>query len=207
MWEQSLTADTKHRQCRKVVGDVMGSFRPHGDAARSTRRSFAWRSPSLRAPSTARATGSLRRGTAAHRAKCRLTPQRRDADGDQAGDRAGRPELRRHEDQTWCCRRGCNLRQRRDRHRRRRQRPTSAAQSRQSLHSAYRPCSKRRSSSAQLCQNIKGPTSPPAGDTQFTEEIRTSTKRDRDRSGARDVGHRTGRGRPRRFTSSVPSFS
>src|SRR3989442_1295571 len=33
MWQQSLTADTKHRKCAKVVGDVMGSFHPHGDAA------------------------------------------------------------------------------------------------------------------------------------------------------------------------------
>src|SRR5687768_12558538 len=33
MWQQNLTADTKHRKCAKVVGDVMGSFHPHGDAA------------------------------------------------------------------------------------------------------------------------------------------------------------------------------
>jgi DNA gyrase subunit A len=33
MWEQGLTADTKFRKCAKVVGDVMGSFHPHGDAA------------------------------------------------------------------------------------------------------------------------------------------------------------------------------
>src|SRR6187401_334350 len=33
MWQQSLTADTRHRKCAKVVGDVMGSFHPHGDAA------------------------------------------------------------------------------------------------------------------------------------------------------------------------------
>jgi DNA gyrase subunit A len=33
MWQQSLTADAKHRKCAKVVGDVMGSFHPHGDAA------------------------------------------------------------------------------------------------------------------------------------------------------------------------------
>jgi DNA gyrase subunit A len=33
MWEQGLTADAKHRKCAKVVGDVMGSFHPHGDAA------------------------------------------------------------------------------------------------------------------------------------------------------------------------------
>jgi len=33
MWQQNLTADVKHRKCAKVVGDVMGSFLPHGDAA------------------------------------------------------------------------------------------------------------------------------------------------------------------------------
>jgi DNA gyrase subunit A len=33
MWQKSLTADSKHRKCATVVGDVMGSFHPHGDAA------------------------------------------------------------------------------------------------------------------------------------------------------------------------------
>ena len=33
MWQQNLTADVKHRKCAKVVGDVMGSYHPHGDAA------------------------------------------------------------------------------------------------------------------------------------------------------------------------------
>jgi DNA gyrase subunit A len=33
MWQQNLTADAKHRKCAKVVGDVMGSLHPHGDAA------------------------------------------------------------------------------------------------------------------------------------------------------------------------------
>src|ERR687891_491713 len=33
MWQQNLTADTKHRKCAKVVGDVMGNYHPHGDAA------------------------------------------------------------------------------------------------------------------------------------------------------------------------------
>jgi DNA gyrase subunit A len=33
MWDQSLTSDAKHRKCAKVVGDVMGSLHPHGDAA------------------------------------------------------------------------------------------------------------------------------------------------------------------------------
>ena len=33
MWQQNLTFDARHRKCAKVVGDVMGSFHPHGDAA------------------------------------------------------------------------------------------------------------------------------------------------------------------------------
>ena len=33
MWQQNLTADTKHRKCAKVVGDVMGNYHPHGDNA------------------------------------------------------------------------------------------------------------------------------------------------------------------------------
>ena len=33
MWQQNLTADAKHRKCAKVVGDVMGSYHPHGDVA------------------------------------------------------------------------------------------------------------------------------------------------------------------------------
>ena len=33
MWLQRLTFDAKHRKCAKVVGDVMGNYHPHGDAA------------------------------------------------------------------------------------------------------------------------------------------------------------------------------
>jgi DNA gyrase subunit A len=33
MWQQNLTADVKHRKSAKVVGDVMGNYHPHGDAA------------------------------------------------------------------------------------------------------------------------------------------------------------------------------
>jgi DNA gyrase subunit A len=33
MWQQNLTADVKHRKSAKVVGDVMGSYHPHGDMA------------------------------------------------------------------------------------------------------------------------------------------------------------------------------
>jgi DNA gyrase subunit A len=33
MWRERLTADAKHRKCAVVVGDVMGSYHPHGDSA------------------------------------------------------------------------------------------------------------------------------------------------------------------------------
>ena len=33
MWQEGITADARYRKCAKVVGDVMGSFHPHGDAA------------------------------------------------------------------------------------------------------------------------------------------------------------------------------
>jgi DNA gyrase subunit A len=33
MWQQRITADSKHRKCAKVVGDVMGNYHPHGDTA------------------------------------------------------------------------------------------------------------------------------------------------------------------------------
>ncbi len=33
MWQQGLVASARHRKCAKVVGDVMGSYHPHGDAA------------------------------------------------------------------------------------------------------------------------------------------------------------------------------
>jgi len=33
MWQQRLTSSVKPRKCAKVVGDVMGSYHPHGDTA------------------------------------------------------------------------------------------------------------------------------------------------------------------------------
>ncbi|HEV8246625.1 MAG TPA: DNA gyrase subunit A, partial [Polyangiaceae bacterium] len=33
MWQQNLTSDVKHRKCAKVIGDVLGSYHPHGDAS------------------------------------------------------------------------------------------------------------------------------------------------------------------------------
>jgi DNA gyrase subunit A len=33
MWRERVFADAKHRKCAKVVGDVMGSYHPHGDSS------------------------------------------------------------------------------------------------------------------------------------------------------------------------------
>ncbi|MCC6579378.1 MAG: DNA topoisomerase IV subunit A [Phycisphaeraceae bacterium] len=33
MWQQSVTADAKHRKCANVVGEVMGKYHPHGDSS------------------------------------------------------------------------------------------------------------------------------------------------------------------------------
>ncbi|HEX7672361.1 MAG TPA: DNA gyrase subunit A, partial [Polyangiaceae bacterium] len=33
MWRERIYADAKHRKCAKVVGDVMGSYHPHGDSS------------------------------------------------------------------------------------------------------------------------------------------------------------------------------
>ena len=33
MWQSRVTFDAKHRKCAKIVGDVMGSYHPHGDSS------------------------------------------------------------------------------------------------------------------------------------------------------------------------------
>ena len=33
MWQQNITFDAKHRKCATVVGDVLGSYHPHGDSS------------------------------------------------------------------------------------------------------------------------------------------------------------------------------
>jgi DNA gyrase subunit A len=33
MWQQGVGPTDKHRKCAKIVGDVMGSYHPHGDSA------------------------------------------------------------------------------------------------------------------------------------------------------------------------------
>ena len=73
MWQQNLTADAKHRKCAKVVGDVMGSFHPHGDVG-ALRDAGAHGAAVLAALSAGRRLGQLRiarrrqrRGDALHR--------------------------------------------------------------------------------------------------------------------------------------------
>ena len=68
MWQQNLTADVKHRKCAKVVGDVMGSFHPHGDAAiYETLVRMAQPFRSARHSSTARGTSARSTVTAPRR--------------------------------------------------------------------------------------------------------------------------------------------
>lgn len=50
MWQQGVTGDAKHRKCAKIVGDVMGSYHPHGDAAIYDALVRMAQSFSLRAP-------------------------------------------------------------------------------------------------------------------------------------------------------------
>ena len=78
MWQQRLTAEAKHRKCAKVVGDVMGNYHPHGDAAIydalvRTAQSFAMRVPLVDGSGN---FGSLDGdGAAAMRyTECRLSP-------------------------------------------------------------------------------------------------------------------------------------
>jgi DNA gyrase subunit A len=78
MWQQNLTADVKHRKCAKVVGDVMGSFHPHGDAALYETLVRMAQSFSLRYPLVDGSGnfGSLDGDSAAamRYTECRLTP-------------------------------------------------------------------------------------------------------------------------------------
>ena len=112
MWQQSLTSDVKHRKCAKVVGDVMGSFHPHGDMALyetlvRMAQSFSLRYPLIDGSGN---FGSLDGDSAAamRYTECRLArDQQRDARGDRADDGAvpARTTTARRPSR-WCCRRG-----------------------------------------------------------------------------------------------------
>ena len=101
MWQQNLTADTKHRKCAKVVGDVMGNYHPHGDAALYETLVRMAQPFSLALPAGGRlgqfrvARRRQRRGHALHRVP--PGPRgRRDAGRDRPADRPFPPQLRRH---------------------------------------------------------------------------------------------------------------
>ena len=105
MWQQNLTADAKHRKCAKVVGDVMGNYHPHGDAAIyetlvRMAQSFSLRYPLIDGSGN---FGSLDGDSAAamRYTECRLA---RVADEMLDGDRAAHgplpPQLRRHADRA-----------------------------------------------------------------------------------------------------------
>ncbi len=78
MWDSGLRADARHRKCAAVVGDVMGKYHPHGDAAiyeALVRLSQSW---VMRAPLVDGSGnfGSMDGDAAAHfrYTECKLTP-------------------------------------------------------------------------------------------------------------------------------------
>jgi DNA gyrase subunit A len=78
MWQNRITAESKHRKCAKVVGDVMGSYHPHGDSSIYDALVRMAQPFSLRVPMVDGSGnfGSLDGDTAAamRYTECRLTP-------------------------------------------------------------------------------------------------------------------------------------
>lgn len=78
MWQNRITAESKHRKCAKVVGDVMGSYHPHGDSSIYDALVRMAQPFSLRVPLVDGSGnfGSLDGDTAAamRYTECRLTP-------------------------------------------------------------------------------------------------------------------------------------
>ena len=115
MWQQNLTADSKHRKCAKVVGDVMGSYhparrrralrdaRPHGAVV------FAALSARRRLGKLRLARRRQRRRDALHRVPARAH-QRRAADRDRSVDGAvpSRTTTAPRPNRS-CCRRACRI--------------------------------------------------------------------------------------------------
>ena len=143
MWQQNLTADAKHRKCAKVVGDVMGNYHPHGDAALYETLVRMAQPFSLRYPLVDGSGnfGSLDGDSAAamRYTECRLARISDELlDGDRPGHRRLPPELRRHEDRAGRPAGAAAepARQRRDRHRGRHGDQHPAAQPGRGLHGA-----------------------------------------------------------------------
>ena len=200
MWQQGLTADAKHRKCAKVVGDVMGSFHPHGDAAIYETLVRMAQSFSLRYPLVDGSGnfGSLDGDPGGGDALHRVPPdahQRRAARRDRAGHGPLPPELRRHEDGAGRAAGAAaeSADQRRDGHRRRHGDQYSAAQPRRSVHGARSSCSTTTSSATRSCAaTSKGPDFPTGRpDSQLAGRDQGDLQdRQRQHPPSRHVGHR-----------------
>ena len=102
MYDQRLLPDRPHTKCAKVVGDVMGSYHPHGDSsiyealARMVQE-FSHAPPSGRRPRQLRRhrTGRGSGGHALHGVPARLPGPRTDV-RDRPGDGRLHRQLRRH---------------------------------------------------------------------------------------------------------------
>ncbi len=182
MWQQNLTADAKHRKCAKVVGDVMGNYHPHGDAALYETLVRMAQPFSLRYPLVDGSGnfGSLDGDSAAamRYTECRLA---RISDEMLTRDRSGHgrvpAQLRRHARRAGRPA-GADSQpahQRRHRHRRRHgdQHPAAQPRRRSARRSSKMIDADMELTSAQLCKYIKGPDFPTGGQIVNTaEEIR-----------------------------------
>ena len=213
MWQQGLTADAKHRKCAKVVGDVMGSFHPHGDAAIYETLVRMAQPFSLRYPLVDGSGnfGSLDGDPAAamRYTECRLTRISDELLAEIEQDTVHYPpELRRHEDRARRAARAPAepADQRRHRHRRRDGDQHSAAQPRRGLHGAHQAARERRARQrAALALHQRARTFRPAARFSIRPtRSRRSTRPAAAASGcaARGTSARK-RDRPRRSTSTA----
>ena len=207
MWQQNLTADAKHRKCAKVVGDVMGNFHPHGDAALyetlvRMAQPFSLRYPLVDGSATsARSTATARRPCATPSAGSPASATR--CCENRAVDRSIPAELRRHADGAGrpAGAHSEPARERGDRHRRRDGDQHSAAQSRGGLHRPIKLLENEDLSSAQLCRYVKGPTFRRRSDSNSRRSSRNLQDRQRVHPSARHLESARRRGRRRPSTS------
>ena len=211
MWQQNLTADAKHRKCAKVVGDVMGNYHPHGDAALYETLVRMAQPFSLRYPLVDGSGnfGSLDGDSAAamRYTECRLARISDEmlTEIDQATV-PFRPELRRHQDRAGRPA-GAHSEpadQRRHRHRRRHGDQHPAAQPQRGLHGAHQAARQPRSDAARSCAaTSRARTFRPAGRSSTRpRSSRRSTRPAPARSGCAPPGRKGRRRAPARRSTS-----
>ena len=167
MWQQNLTADQKFRKCAKVVGDVMGSYHPHGDTAIYDTLVRMAQAFSLRYPLVDGSGnfGSLDGDAAAamRYTECRLARIADEMLEEIDQDTVAVPaELRRHQDRARGAARAAAepAGQRRHRHRRRHGHQHSAAPSRRGVHGAAQAARQRRPDQRPALPLRQGPRLP-----------------------------------------------